>query len=101
MFDLDGVGYVDGHAGGPRAEGIAAARDAGAHVAFITNNASRTPHEVAAHLRELGVDAAPGDVVTSAQAAAGLLREAHGPDASIAVLGAQGLVEALVEAGLE
>ena len=89
MFDLDGVVYVDGHAVDHAAEGIAAARDAGAHIAFITNNASRTPEEVAAHLRELGVDATSSDVVTSSQAAAGLLRDAHGPEAPIAVLGAQ------------
>ncbi len=101
MFDLDGVVYVDGHAVAHAAEGIAAAREAGAHVAFITNNASRTPEEVAANLQELGVDATPSDVVTSSQAAAGLLRDAHGPAAPIAVLGAQGLVEALTEAGLE
>jgi HAD superfamily hydrolase (TIGR01450 family) len=101
MFDLDGVVYVDGHAVEHAPESIARAREAGAHVAFITNNASRTPQDVAAHLRELGVPADPGDVVTSAQAAARLLRDAHGKEAPIAVLGARGLEEALLEAGLE
>jgi glycerol-1-phosphatase len=101
MFDLDGVVYVDGHAVEHAAESIARARGTGAHIAFITNNASRTPEEVAAQLRELGVEADPHDVVTSAQAAAGLLRDTHGAAAPIAVLGAGGLVEALTEAGLE
>ena len=101
MFDLDGVVYVDGHAVEHAAASISHARDAGAHVAFITNNAARTPQDVAAHLRELGVAADPGDVVTSAQAAARLLVDVHGVAAPIAVLGARGLVEALREAGLE
>ena len=79
MFDLDGVVYVDGHAVEHAAESIAATRDGGAHIAFITNNASRTPEQVAAHLEELGVRADPADVVTSSQAAARLLREAAGP----------------------
>jgi glycerol 3-phosphatase-2 len=101
MFDLDGVVYVDGHAVEHAAESIARAREDGAHIAFITNNASRTPEEVARHLRELGVEAEPRDVVTSSQAAARLLLQAHGPGAPIAVLGADGLVGALAEAGLE
>jgi glycerol 3-phosphatase-2 len=101
MFDLDGVVYVDGHAVAHAAESIAGARETGAHIAFITNNASRSPEQVATHLRELGVAAEPSDVVTSSQAAARLLREAHGAGAPIAVLGADGLVQALREAGLE
>ena len=42
------------------------------HLAFVTNNAARTPGAVGEHLRELGVDAHDEDVVTSAQAAARL-----------------------------
>jgi HAD superfamily hydrolase (TIGR01450 family) len=101
MFDLDGVVYVDGRAVEHAAESIAAARRGSTHVAFITNNASRTPEQVSSHLTELGVSAEPEDVVTSSQAAARLLRDAHGEQAPIACLGADGLVEALREAGLE
>jgi glycerol 3-phosphatase-2 len=101
MFDLDGVVYLDGRAVAGAAEGIGSARQTGAHVAFITNNASRSPLQVADHLRELGVDAEPDDVVTSSQAAARLLRERHGARAAIAVLGADGLLEALREQDLE
>lgn len=101
MFDLDGVVYVDGRAVEHAAVSIADARREGAHVAFITNNASRTPAQVASNLKELGVAAEPGDVVTSSQAAARLLREAHGEGAPIACLGAEGLIAALREAGLE
>jgi HAD superfamily hydrolase (TIGR01450 family) len=95
------VVYVDGRAVEHAAESIGAARRGSAHVAFITNNASRTPEQVSSHLTELGVTAEPGDVVTSSQAAARLLRDAYGERAPIACLGADGLMEALREAGLE
>jgi HAD superfamily hydrolase (TIGR01450 family) len=101
MFDLDGVVYMDGRAVPQAAESIAAAREAGAHIAFITNNASRTAAQVADHLGELGVETKPADVVTSSQAAARLIRDAHGEGAPIAVLGTDGLIEALAEAGLQ
>jgi glycerol 3-phosphatase-2 len=101
MFDLDGVVYLDGHAVPGAADGIRASRHVGATVAFITNNASRTSEQVAAHLRELGIDADTDDVVTSSQAAARLLRTRHGDGAPIAVLGADGLLEALREQDLE
>jgi glycerol-1-phosphatase len=101
MFDLDGVVYVDGHAVEGAPEGIASSREAGAHIAFITNNASRTSAQVATHLCELGIDAAAGDVVTSSQAAARVLQARHGAGAAIAVLGADGLLEALREQDLE
>jgi glycerol 3-phosphatase-2 len=101
MFDLDGVVYVDGHAVDHAAESIAAARRAGARIAFITNNASRTPGQVADHLVELGIEASSSDVVTSSQAAARLLHDRLGDGARVSVLGAVGLEEALREAGLE
>ncbi|HET9842744.1 MAG TPA: HAD-IIA family hydrolase [Nocardioides sp.] len=101
MFDLDGVVYVDGHAVQHAAESIAGARSGGAHIAFITNNAARTPQQVADHLAELGIQADPADVVTSSQAAARLLANEHGAGAPIAVLGADGLSTALREAGLD
>ena len=101
MFDLDGVVYVDGHAVDHAAASIAAARRAGARIAFITNNASRTPGQVADHLVELGIEATTSDVVTSSQAAARLLRDQLHDGARVSVLGAEGLEEALREAGLE
>ncbi len=101
MFDLDGVVYV----GGKPIDGVPAqiqrVRSSGRHVAFVTNNASRTPHQVADKLIGVGVDACGADVVTSAQAAARLLAEEHGAGAKILLLGGEGLEVALVEAGLE
>lgn len=101
MLDLDGVVYIGGRAVPGAAAHLAGARAAGMRLAFITNNASRPPSAVAAHLRELGVEAAEGDVVTSAQAAARLLLDRFGAGARVVCLGAEGLAEALSAAGLE
>lgn len=101
MFDLDGVVYVGDTVVDRAAEHIDRVREAGCHVAFVTNNASRTPDRVAAKLEGLGVAAVAGDVVTSAQAAARVLVDAHGEGAKILLLGGEGLQVALVEAGLE
>jgi len=100
MLDLDGVVYIGADAVPGAAEHLASARADGMRLAFITNNASRTPEAVATHLRELGVEAGAADVVTSAQAAARLLSERFGAGARVVCLGADGLREALSEAGL-
>ena len=100
MLDLDGVVYVGGEAVPGAAERIASARTAGMRVAFITNNASRPPEKVAAHLAALGVPASSEDVVTSAQAACRLLLDRLGPGSRVALLGGTGLEVALKEAGL-
>ena len=101
MFDLDGVVYVGGEAIDGVAERIERVRAAGRHVAFVTNNASRTPDKVADKLVAVGVGASATDVVTSAQASARLLVEQHGAGAKILLLGGEGLRVALLEAGLE
>jgi len=100
MFDLDGVVYIGDDAVPGAPEHLTRARAAGAHLAFITNNASRPPESVADKLRGLGIDASSHDVVTSAQAAAHVLLERFGDGAAIAVLGAAGLETAVAEAGL-
>jgi glycerol 3-phosphatase-2 len=99
MLDLDGVVYVGGDAVPGAPEHLARARGAGMRLAFVTNNASRSPATVAQHLRELGVDAEPEDVVTSAQAAARLVTDRFDEGASVVCLGAEGLRDALLDAG--
>ena len=76
-------------------------RSSGVTLAFVTNNAARTPDAVAAHLTELGVDAAPQDVVTSAQAAARAIAAKFGPGAKVLVAGGEGLLVALAEQELD
>ena len=101
MFDLDGVVYVSGRGIDGVATRIEKLRSRGVHVAFVTNNASRTPEQVADVMAEAGVPAQASEVVTSAQAAARLLADEHGPDAKVLLLGGQGLEAALRERGLQ
>lgn len=100
MLDLDGVVYIGDVAVPGAADAIAGARAAGMGVAFITNSAARPPATVAQHLRELGVGAAPADVVTSAQAAARLARERFGRGTPVYLAGGPGVEEALLDEGL-
>jgi HAD superfamily hydrolase (TIGR01450 family) len=100
LLDLDGVVYI-GHRPVPGAsEALAKARAAGQRLAFVTNNASRTPSAVAALLTEVGVPAAAEDVVTSSQAAARLLAERLPAGARVLVVGGMGLRHALHARGL-
>lgn len=100
LVDLDGVVYVGPDAVPGAVEGLAAARDKGMRVAFVTNNASRTPDAVAAHLRDLGLPATAEDVVTSAQAAARMVAERVAAGSAVLVVGGEGLEVALAEHGL-
>lgn len=99
-LDLDGVVYVGSEPVRHASAALAELRAAGVHLAFITNNASRPPAEVARHLTDLGVPAAPGDVVTSAQAAARMLGTDLPARSRVFVIGGAGLEEALREEGL-
>lgn len=100
LLDLDGVVYVGTGAVAHAPESLRAARQAGMRLAFVTNNASRPVEVVAAQLTDLGVEASPSEVVTSAQAAARLLAELLPRGAKVLVVGGAGLEAALHERGL-
>jgi HAD superfamily hydrolase (TIGR01450 family) len=100
LLDLDGVVYLGGNAIPGAAEALAKATDGGMRLAFVTNNAYRTPSAISAQLVRLGVAAGPGDVVTSAQAAARLLAERLPAGAAVLVIGGTGLRAAVRERGL-
>ena len=97
MLDLDGVVYIGPEAVENAPGHLKRAEDAGMHLAYVTNNASRPPASVAEHLRDLGIPAGDADVVTSAQAAARLVAETVPPGSTVFVIGGEGLVEALAE----
>ncbi|MGX8275051.1 MULTISPECIES: HAD-IIA family hydrolase [unclassified Streptomyces] len=101
LLDLDGVVYAGGEAIAHAVDSLAAARAGGMHLAYVTNNALRTPDAVAEHLTELGVPAEPSDVITSAQAVARLVADQLPPGARVLAIGGEGLRVALRERGLE
>lgn len=101
MLDLDGVVYVGSAAVPTAPAAIERVRDAGMRVAFITNNASRTPDIVSDHLERIGVPARMADVVTSAQAAARVLADRFPAGSRVFMCGGRGLDVALREVGLK
>ncbi len=78
---------------------IAALRKAGIPFMFVTNNSSRTPANVAAHLCAMGIRAEAQEVCTSSLAAARYIA-GESPGATVAILGEEGLIQACREAGL-
>jgi len=100
LLDLDGVLYVGPDAVPGAPEALRAARTAGMRAGFVTNNASRTPERVAAHLTRLGIPADADDVVTSGQAAASLVAAEVPPGSPVLVVGGEGLEVALRHRGL-
>ncbi len=100
LLDLDGVVYIGTEAVPGAREALAAAAGEGMRLAYVTNNASRTPEAVAELLNGLGVPADPADVVTSSQAAARLLAERLAPGAAVLVVGGPALRREVEAVGL-
>jgi len=98
VCDLDGVVYRGPQAVPHAVESLAAA---GLPVQFATNNASRSPAEVAAHLRDLGLAVDAEAVTTSSQAGAWLLRQRLEEGVRVLAVGGAGVAEALQEDGFD
>ncbi|MEU5949868.1 HAD-IIA family hydrolase [Micromonospora sp. NPDC047465] len=100
VFDLDGVIYLIDRPIPGAVEAVGQLHAEGRRVAFATNNASRRSSEVAALLTGIGVPARPEEVLTSAAAAAELLRDRLPPGAAVLVVGAEALRAEVRAAGL-
>jgi HAD superfamily hydrolase (TIGR01450 family) len=100
LLDLDGVIQLDEQAIPEAPQALAQLAARGVPVAFVTNNAARTPEEVADRLRRLGVDAVTDQVVTSAVVAAELLAAEMPPGAPVLAVGGPGLRTAVEAVGL-
>ncbi len=95
LADLDGVVYA-GPAAIPGAiESLQQLAGVGVGLGYVTNNASRSPAQVAAHLRDLGAPAADEQVVSSSQAAADLLASLLPAGAKVLVTGSAALAHEL------
>jgi glycerol 3-phosphatase-2 len=100
VCDLDGVIYR-GHQAVPHAvESLLSAMSADVQVVYATNNASRSPDEVAAHLEALGLPGPGSRVVTSAQAGARYVAQRCPAGSRVLAVGGPGVSLALTEAGL-
>ncbi len=99
LADLDGVVYTGEGAVPHAVDSILRAHGSGLRVGYITNNASRTDAAVARQLSELGLPTGPSDIVTSPQAAARLMRGLIPAGATVLVVGGEGLVAEMENAG--
>jgi glycerol 3-phosphatase-2 len=97
VIDFDGVVWLSGRPIAGSAEAIDKLRSAGEKVAFVTNNSGPTLEQYVKRLHDAGIKVQAGEIVTSAHAAATLLR----PGSRVFPVGGPGLREALVERGLE
>lgn len=101
LLDLDGVCY-QGSLDIPFAqEGLAEARKHGKKFRFVTNNASRTPQQVAEKLNGHRIEAHPEEVMTAAMDAAGILADRLPPGAKVLAVGGDGVRLAIEQAGFE
>jgi len=100
LADLDGVVYRGSHAIPHAVESLNRASSSCA-LAYVTNNASRTPESVAEQLAGFGLDVSRDDIVTSSQAAVRLLADLIPPGSRVLVVGGDGLHAELTLAGFE
>jgi HAD superfamily hydrolase (TIGR01457 family) len=99
LLDLDGVVFRGREPVGAAVATLAELRERGARLAFLTNNSSRTPAQVADMLAGLGIEAHSDEIVTSALATADLLTSRAGERAY--VIGRDGVRAALRGVGIE
>jgi len=98
ICDIDGVIYRGDRLLPGSDLALRRLRDAGVTVHFATNNSAKSPLTVSEKITRItGVDIEPESIVTSSQAAVGLLGDDPGP---VMVLGSEGIVAALAEAGI-
>lgn len=98
VFDLDGTLYLGDRALPGAAATVAAIRDHGARLAFLTNKPLERPSAYAAKLRELGIPVDDHEVVSSTDSLVRYLR-ASSPGARILPIAEPLIQELVVEAG--
>jgi glycerol 3-phosphatase-2 len=95
-IDLDGVVWLGDSAIPGSAAAIARLRSSGTRCVFITNNSAFVVTEVVRKLQTMGIPASDDDVITSAQAAATLLK----PGETALICAGKGVDEALQRRGV-
>jgi HAD superfamily hydrolase (TIGR01450 family) len=97
LIDLDGTMFRGRR---PTEGAVQALAKVRSRAYFVTNNASRSADEVAAHLTDLGFTAVADDVATSAQSAARLLADQLPPDSPVLIVGTEALADEIRAVGL-
>ena len=100
ILDLDGCVWVGGEPIDGSVEAIAALREAGKRVAFVTNNPRRATEDYVRELWGIGVQASLADVVTVGGAVQYLLAETRRGTTAF-VIGTEALCAHVADAGVK
>jgi len=100
LIDLDGTMYRGSEQIAEAAGFINELRQRNIPYLFVTNNSSRTPAQVAEKLRNFGIETDNKQVFTTSMATANFIAERKA-DATVYVIGEEGIRNALQEKGLE
>lgn len=100
LIDLDGTMYRGTEQIAEAAGFINDLRKRDIPYLFVTNNSSRTPAQVADKLRSIGILTEDDQVFTTSMATANYIAEQK-KDASVYVVGEEGIIEALKEKGMK
>lgn len=99
VLDLDGVCFEGTKPIAFAGESLTKASEEYVPLSFATNNASRTPEQVAEKLRGFGIPAKAENVITSSMNLMYLLKEELQPGVKVLVVGSDALVEEVEKAG--
>jgi len=99
LVDMDGVLYRGGEMLSGVPEFFAWIEERGHGYMLVTNNATRTPEEVALALDGMGLSVSPEKIITSAIATAEWLRREAPSGARVHVLGGPGVMQAVYAPG--
>jgi HAD superfamily hydrolase (TIGR01450 family) len=97
LLDLDGTVFRGQE---PTEGSVNTLASVGTRTLFVTNNASRSPGDVAKNLVAMGFAVGADDVVTSAQSAARLLATQIGSGSAVLVIGTEALADEVRQVGL-
>jgi HAD superfamily hydrolase (TIGR01450 family) len=100
VLDMDGCLWVGDDLTPRAAEAVAALREAGKGLVFVTNNSRRSAEDYVAKLWRLGLQASPRDVVTVGGAMQHLLAETRQGRTAF-VIGSDALHKHVADAGLK
>ena len=100
LLDLDGVVYRGKNSVAGAVKAIRQAKDLGKKVGYITNNAARTPEQIAQQLVDFGIEVLPSEIIGSAEAAAKLLASKLS-SGKVLVVGGDGLRAEVIKLGFE
>lgn len=94
LADLDGVIYTENE---PIPHATNTINKLKIPIAYLTNNASRSPQQIATHLKNIGINQ-PKNIITSVQAAIKILQQHVKPNTKILTIGSEYLKQQITQA---